>query len=189
VTITSENPRKALICRNGFDASKAEDPLFMSLYYKDARHLITRRDKGKPPIVAPSPFSLRVMLWDLGKAMDPVDPEIIVHMDVLNAPREMLELLEPDEGYCAVADIEDAARLRITHEIYDALGLERNNDFIFPIEGVFDSDIPGTTGYHNARLQSSLGVSLMDRSAHHFMQIASVARQHPAVEFFRHPIL
>ena len=156
-----------LILRPDIDPREIRPGCFAILALDDARPLLHFADQN-----AASPVSLMMKLTFEGPASAPRDDETVISLTLKGAPRAAMELLPPENGYGAVADISGANCAALTRWLCEIFGHPVNFKALSVEEGTFDSDAPDQPGYETATIEASITKSLL----HHVRSLSNHRR-------------
>lgn len=122
----------------------------------------------------PHPIAVIIELIAEGPAAAPRDTDTTIRLHLRGIPRVEMELLPPDNGYCAVADINGPSRIAFTKwicQIFDC-HLPLHDREMFIEEGAFGSDDPEDPGYLDATIDACINKSLL----HHVRALSNHQR-------------
>lgn len=156
-----------IVLRPEIDPRNIRPGCFAILALGDARPLLHFADHS-----AAGPVSLTMRLSFEGAAGAARDDETLISLTLNGAPRGALELLPPENGYNAVADISGANCVALTKWLYDIFDLSLNCTPMSLEEGAFGSDASDQPGYETAVIEASITTSLL----HHVRSLSNHRR-------------
>lgn len=156
-----------LILRPDVDPREIRPGCFAIIALDDARPLLHFAGQS-----AMSPVSLTMKLAFEGPASAPRDDETIINLTLKGAPRAAMELLPPEDGYGAVADINGANCVALTKWLCEIFDISFDCRPMSVEEGAFGSDASDQPGYETAMIEASITTSLL----HHIRSLSNHRR-------------